>query len=307
MAHLFYKVVQASHQHFEQSYKEGLNISARFDPDPESKRGIWYCHFNDIPRWINHVEADALVYQVHLCLDSLVVWYPHKFKTNTCKLKNPVPLQEFLDRNFDAMYLVKADPWNLRFTMGRQKAILEEMADIRDKELVRQKVEGRHFYNDMVSFYAVDRIGATLQFVLEQKVEIVLCAVRQTPYAIQYSKYQPEEACEEALRRDGLIYPHIRHKRPHYRLLAVQQNGLALQFIPQEDQTDELCEIACKQNGYAIKYVKYPRPWHYVAAAEKTPQVISLFPEPWRTIVYAKDHSLASRLERHAFLLTEHS
>lgn len=302
MAHMFYKVVYPSHIHFDQQYQEDLNISVNFNPSPKSKRGIWYCHMDDLPRWIHHHEGDSLVYEVHLCLDSIVVTYPHKFKTNKCRLKHPKPLQQVLDSWFDAMYLVKLDPWNLRFTMARQRAILAELADLHDKEMVRAKVEERNFYNDTVSYYAVSEIGATLQFVVEQKVDIVLCAIRQNPRAFQYSIHQPEEACEEALRMDGLLYRMLKTKRPHYAFLAVQQNGLALQFI--EDQTDEVCEVACKQNGYAIKYVKNPRPWHYLAAAERTPQAVRYFPPHIQRITGVKDSTLASRLERHAFHLT---
>ena len=38
-------------------------------------------------------------------------------------------------------------------------------------------------------------------------------------------------------------------------LEAVQQNGWALQYVPEELRTKELCEIAIKNNGKALKFI----------------------------------------------------
>ena len=37
--------------------------------------------------------------------------------------------------------------------------------------------------------------------------------------------------------------------------MAVQQDGLALQFVPKDKRTDKICEMAVLQNKYALQYV----------------------------------------------------
>ena len=37
--------------------------------------------------------------------------------------------------------------------------------------------------------------------------------------------------------------------------MAVNQDGYALQFVPEDKRTDEICKIAVNQNGYALEFV----------------------------------------------------
>ena len=58
-----------------------------------------------------------------------------------------------------------------------------------------------------------------------------------------------------SISENGLNIQYSPKLTPELCMLAVKQNGLALQYIPATIQTKELCEEAVKQNGLALVYV----------------------------------------------------
>ena len=79
------------------------------------------------------------------------------------------------------------------------------------------------------------RLGYPLLFILKnQNIELCIEAINQKYYtcdAMKEIQNQTEEMC----------------------LLAVKQNGMALQFV--KNQTNEICLLAVKQNGMALQFV----------------------------------------------------
>jgi len=79
-----------------------------------------------------------------------------------------------------------------------------------------------------------------------------------------------------AIQRSGLMLKRVPKelKIPELCLLAVQQNGYAIQFV--KDQTEDICLAAVQQNGLALKYV-FPECQTYMicrAAIENNPDAI---------------------------------
>lgn len=52
------------------------------------------------------------------------------------------------------------------------------------------------------------------------------------------------------------LYYVSNRKRYDLRMLAVQQDGYAIEWIPQNEQTKELCLAAVRQNGLALESVR---------------------------------------------------
>lgn len=60
-------------------------------------------------------------------------------------------------------------------------------------------------------------------------------------------------------------------------MVAVKQNGLALQYV--EKKTPALCLAAVKQNGYALEYVKNPTPILLLEAVKQNGIMLQLIKE----------------------------
>ena len=67
---------------------------------------------------------------------------------------------------------------------------------------------------------------------------------------------QNEELCKLAVQQNGLALEFVKKQFKTEELckLAVQQNGFALEFV--NKQTEEVCKLAVQQNGLALYYVK---------------------------------------------------
>ncbi|MEK7070221.1 MAG: DUF4116 domain-containing protein, partial [Patescibacteria group bacterium] len=59
----------------------------------------------------------------------------------------------------------------------------------------------------------------------------------------------------ECLRKDSGLFEYIEDKTPELCRLAVENDGYALKYVPQEMKTPELCRLAVENYGYALKYV----------------------------------------------------
>ncbi len=72
----------------------------------------------------------------------------------------------------------------------------------------------------------------------------------------EYKKY---EKCKEIVSINGLLIKDMPTKYSSNHVicnLALANNGMALEYIPQEVQTLAMCETAIKQNKNALQFVK---------------------------------------------------
>ncbi|MCC0726694.1 DUF4116 domain-containing protein [Clostridioides sp. ZZV14-6045] len=91
---------------------------------------------------------------------------------------------------------------------------------------------------------------------------IDLDCIKRYPWELEFADKQTYEMCVEALRRDGMLLEHVKFdelnltKEQLYNLslIAVKQNGLALQFV--KEQTPEICIKAVRDDGRALQFVK---------------------------------------------------
>ena len=58
------------------------------------------------------------------------------------------------------------------------------------------------------------------------------------------------------IHQNGCVIEYIKHQTLGLCKLAVQLEGLALQFIKPEFKTPEICELAVRECGYALRYVE---------------------------------------------------
>ena len=72
--------------------------------------------------------------------------------------------------------------------------------------------------------------------------------------------YDCNDLCDDfwisMIQQNGYVIKYIKEQTPELCALAVQKDGLALQFIKQEFKTDEICKLAVQRDGYALQYVE---------------------------------------------------
>ena len=75
--------------------------------------------------------------------------------------------------------------------------------------------------------------------------------------AFEYVKEQSYDICILAVQRNGLALQYVKNEFRTEKVctLAVQQNCLALQYVPGHCQTESMCKEAIQQNVYALQYV----------------------------------------------------
>ena len=69
-----------------------------------------------------------------------------------------------------------------------------------------------------------------------------------------FDKFADPVFCTLAVQQNGLALQYVLKQTEELCKLAVQRNGLALKFV--KEQTEEICKLAVQQYGMAIKFVK---------------------------------------------------
>jgi uncharacterized membrane protein YecN with MAPEG domain len=122
-------------------------------------------------------------------------------------------------------------------------------------------------------------------------------AVQQNRMALEYlseDKRSPE-LCRIAVEQDGLALEFVpsdlkssrgeEERTSELCWIAIAQNGRALKFTSEDEKTQELCRIAVEQDGNALEYVpkQYITPELYQLAVEQDGMTLDIVPEEERT------------------------
>lgn len=103
-----------------------------------------------------------------------------------------------------------------------------------------------------------------------------LCAEE---YLILQEEYQEGL---ELVSHDGLELQHIENeliqRDPTIQTAAVNQNGLALQYVDPKDRTPEICLLALKQNAQALEFCPLQTSQFYRAAITQDSSVLRFIP-----------------------------
>jgi len=108
-----------------------------------------------------------------------------------------------------------------------------------------------------------DDVGVLVK-VKNKTYELCLFAIKNsserfTRYIMELipSAFHTDELCREALKKHGNCITIIdrKIKKPWMEVLALQQNGDSLRFIPIHRRTYDYCKMAVTNNGIALKYV----------------------------------------------------
>jgi hypothetical protein len=228
--HKWYKILRREMNHQGVQYVYDISMCV--------PTGIYFCPLQSIPRWLDLYEDNETIAEVHFLPQSYVEHLsPHKSRVDWFILRNPVPIPRFIKRYFQPMDLLSRSPFLIRY-MEKPPAVLQ--------------------------FYAVEEDPHSLQHIQTPLLEVCELAVRKNPFTLSHIHYHSTDIYRIAVRQNGLALGCVQEKfwtddvyqkgMAEISLLAVQQNGFALQFV--RNQTAEICEAAVSQNGYAILYVK---------------------------------------------------
>ncbi len=282
MAHLLYKLMRPNMIHFDFEYIEGINeFQGRFDADAE-KNGLFFCCFNDIPRWLHLSDDIEFVWKVDLLEDSKVYTYNHKMKTNKMRIRDPVPLLEFIEANFAADYLTECNVANLKFTMKEQRLLLDEISS-REKYYLINAIMARRILMNDICLKCVQVDGTLLQYVIHQLPHICIAAINQNPRAFEFCKNGMEEIIELAIEKRGMNIMFVHKQTRDLCLKAVRQDGNALYGI--KEQWEELCVEAVTQNPYAIIHVREQTPWIAIEAYKRNKDILGLLRDDLKAII----------------------
>jgi len=107
----------------------------------------------------------------------------------------------------------------------------------------------------------IKKLGFPLLYIIQEHTdEICIEAFQQNIYGsnqIKYVKNKKHDLCLIAVQQDGMALQHIKHheQTEEICLEAVKQNGLALQFVGRHLKDYKISLAAVRQNGLAIQYV----------------------------------------------------
>ena len=80
--------------------------------------------------------------------------------------------------------------------------------------------------------------------------------VKKIPLYLQNIEKQTVKICEEAVRSFGYSIQYVKNQNESIALLAVAQDGLALQFVDKEFHTESVINRAIKQNPLSFKFAQ---------------------------------------------------
>jgi len=194
--------------------------------------------------------------------------------------------QMILEQN----YLIKEHPiWkekNIEYVLEHDGMLLEFFEN-KNKELCLK---------------AVGQNGLALQFVNEddQDDDIIMLALKQTSYALEFATYQNFDMCRFAIEECPFVIEHVKDEymvkdNIDLRMIAVKANGTLLRYIKEQnvdickaailqtplaikyviDQTDELCRLATECNKTAILNFREPTKEQFLLAIQKNAYILT--------------------------------
>jgi hypothetical protein len=109
-------------------------------------------------------------------------------------------------------------------------------------------------------FFVNQVLGRCL--ILKRKVtlqDVTLDEIIQNPCSIKYTRNLTPEMCLIAVQQTGYALQYVprEYQTPEMCLAVVQQNGYALRYVPWEHRTPEICLAAVQQKGDALQYIPH--------------------------------------------------
>ena len=256
MAHLFFKLIRASRRHLENPdvYMEMKN-----------RKGIQFCHRNDIPRAVQENPEYNAVCEVSIPQGQIIEPYKEfKFRAARILLRRTVPLKVFIEGNYGPSYIVECDPENVQF-------VNNIMLDTEMWRAVELNKGAQHISKN--GMRSEEEFFTHLRRILY--LDIFKRAIQLSPRVLEYAAFQHYDLCKQAVELDGICLKYIRSWNAELAEIAVSQNGMALAWCLEqtraiclaavrqnpmalkfvENKTEEICREAVTRNGYAIQYM----------------------------------------------------
>ena len=257
----FYKFIYP--QYYEK-YKLGLNIGAESSELNWISKGIYFCEESKCYQYranpnnnnsgkfaLIEIPNDARVYFENK------IYTIEKFKSDKIIVKEFFTLADLPDDFWMKMACEQED------LLLHIKNVTPEICEYivqRNGNALKYIVE----QTENICKLAVQQNGIALRYVQNKTHDICSLAIKQNVTAIQYLNRLADDVNIDKLyilacQTDGYyaLYNMIKtEKTEKLCKLAVQQNGMAIQFVDKKYVTNELCILAVKQNGMALQYIE---------------------------------------------------
>jgi hypothetical protein len=295
----YVKILNKNLLHKGFQYKEGLNvdknpIDKRFDVD---SKGL---HFTDFANFHKFLTYGMLITDVEVSEGTEI----YKDKTGTkykaeriiiSNIRQIKHLPEWNNLEF-CLKAVEASPVALQYVVNFTDE--NYISIVRKDGLLLQYIPCPNRTAE-ICLEAVRQNGLSLEFVPNNFTvniyqEICLDAVQQNGLALEYIDCDDfhkildadkDSVINEKCTEDDIYDSSEGYKMYNYVCFkAVQQDGLALEFVSSESVTVELCLAAVQQNGHALQFVpdKMQTKKVCLAAVQQTDDALILVPDKLR-------------------------
>jgi len=128
------------------------------------------------------------------------------------------------------------------------------------KNELSSQIQNVYEQTEEMCLHVVKKDGLLLKHIKNQTDNIKRTALENNSHAFKYIHEQSYDDCTQAFSKNGLLLK-LLHEKHFYTIKilkqAVEQNGMALKYIPFKYQTPEVCLTAIRNNIKAIRFSKY--------------------------------------------------
>lgn len=154
--------------------------------------------------------------------------------------------------------VVRNDCWNLQYVPDQYKTVVMCEDAVADNGLVLQFV-GERLISPLLCLMAIHSNSEAVEYLpKDMDIETIRKkAVAQKGSALALISVRTKELCEAAVSNDGLALQFVPENLLSEDLIlkAVTENGKALRFVPENLRTEGICKEAVKSSADALQYV----------------------------------------------------
>lgn len=187
-----------------------------------------------------------------------------------CEKNEKIAILELDDNK--SVYTYGFDYENKMYTTG--SVLIKDVLSLR--EFVR-KIQ-TEYNEDLLKI--IDRFPSWITHLKtqDQTPEILTCAVKSDGLTLRSVKIQTYDLCKHAVQNNGLALQYVDEQflTEEIYTLAIENNPDALEFIDEENQTEQLCYQAINLKPYALRHVKNQNNQMCMYAINKNPFAISV-------------------------------
>ncbi len=291
----YYKLIDSSMINNNFQFVNGLNVDKNnFNLSECGPNGIYFCmNMHDINSWIGLHENDFL-WSVTVPDDAEVIVFKKKVKCNKIILNYVLSFNDLIEYNIKNSVI---NPMTmLRFAVSYNEEISRKMIidainfddksfayipkNLLTNEIILSAINinpssiediPRELWNDEIILFAVKKCGNILRFLQN--------------YLLETKK--TNDIILAALNNNGIALQHVPNEMisKQHIITALKNQGLALQFVPNKFINKIIIHAAIKENPYALQYVPVDKMSEKIIlyAVKKLPNTLQYVPDNKKT------------------------